>query len=446
MIARHLTRLVGLCSLALLLALTHAAAQDAPPIAWEVVDDFLQVDNLAVSGDSVIYLSGNDGTWVWRRSEPGQFLEINDGRRFFHVLMASSGLFFLEGNRTIRRSTYSLRDTPEVVDGGRAVIETHSGAIVVATDLAIARSTDGGDTWTFAERPASIWGRSFALSPPTPDLPHGRLVLAGLNGAAVSTDDGLTWQASNLAQFFGYDSEHVVYSGFHDAFYTYMNGPVEDGGSEKGVVRESRDGVVWTTRGRLPTDGIGFIGHLAAGPDGSLWGIMRGAVDTLSYGAVYRSEDRGATWANVGQFDGRDLVGTSLKVWDAVVDWEGRVWVGFSQGSPGLRTDGAVLRTVEPVAASGEEPALPADARLLRGVYPNPASGRVQVAVALPEPQAVRVRVVDLLGRTVAAVHEGVLAGDRTFTVPTAAWAPGVYVAEVHGRDGTETRRFTVVR
>ncbi|MEM8557434.1 MAG: T9SS type A sorting domain-containing protein [Bacteroidota bacterium] len=440
-----LTVLLGVAS--------SASAQSDPPapIAWEVVSDSLQVDDLAVSGDSVLYLSGPDRTWVWRRSGPDRFVELNDFLRFQQVFMASTGHFFLENLVGVSRSDDYLRTASVVVQRGEAVIETHSGAIIVATDnLGVERSTDGGDSWTVIGRdePAfrAVFGRFFAQSPPTAALPHGRLVLVGLGGAVVSTDDGLTWQASNLGQAFGYDSEHVVYSGVHDAFYTYMNGPVEDGGSTRGVVRESADGVTWTTRGRLPADNFGFVGRLAAGTDGSLWGIMVGTIDTLSYGRVYRSMDRGATWEVAGAFDGRDLVGNPLRVQDLVIDAVGRVWVGFRQGVISTRVNGAVLRTVEPVAASGEASAPPKNVGLLRGVWPNPAWGTVQVAVTVSEPQVVRVRVVDVLGREVAVVHAELLRGAQALTVETAGWPAGTYVVEATAGVVRQTQAFTVTR
>ncbi|MEO1075500.1 MAG: T9SS type A sorting domain-containing protein, partial [Bacteroidota bacterium] len=247
--------------------------------------------------------------------------------------------------------------------------------------------------------------------------------------------------------FFGYDSEDVIYSAVHDAFYTYMNGPVEDGGSEKGVVRESTDGRTWTTRGRLPADIFGFVGRLAAGEDGSLWGLMHGGQDTTAFGAVYRSMDRGATWEVAAQFNARDLVGNALDVEDLVIDWEGRVWVGCSEGErelPGSR--GAVLRTVEPVAASAaDEQVLPHNG-LLQSIYPNPASGTVQVSVDVVTPQTVRLRIVDLLGREAMVLHDGPLRGARTFTVDTATWPTGTYIVAMETDARRETMRFTVVR
>lgn len=426
-----------------------ARAQEAPPsgdsILWEVVENATDVRDLSVSGDSTVYLTGGRGTWVWRRSGPDRFVEINARRNFGSILMASNGwLFLVSADLRISKDYLGVGgETPVAVDLGKAVIETHSGALIAATDnLGVERSTDGGDSWTVIGRDdpifQSVFGRAFAQSPPTPELPHGRLVVAGLGGAAVSTDDGLTWQSSNLTRFFGYDSEDVIYSAVHDAFYTYMNGPVEDGGSEKGVVRESTDGRTWTTRGRLPADIFGFVGRLAAGPDGSLWGVMVSGQDTTQFGAVYRSLDRGATWENVGQFDGRELIGEPFHMEDVVIDWEGRVWVG---------TQRTVLRSVEPAASASEEvPGKPSDSVL--GVpYPNPTQDAVTVPLTLVQPAEARVVVYDVLGREVAVLAGGAqAAGTHTLVIETAAWPAGAYLIRATVDGVTETRPVTVSR
>ena len=428
---------------ALLLATPGGFAQAASPVAWEVVPNATDAWDLSVAGDSTVYLTGGRGTWVWRRSGPDRFVEVNDRQIHERVTMTSNGRFFFVSDGLRMSKDYGRRALV-AVERGEAVIETHSGALVAATDnLGVERSTDGGDSWTVIGRDdplfQSVFGRAFAQSPPTPELPHGRLVVAGLGGAAVSTDDGLTWQSSNLTQFFGYDSEDVIYSGYQDAFYTYMNGPVEDGGSEKGVVRESTDGRTWTTRGRLPADIFGFVGRLAAGEDGSLWGSMDSGRDTTQFGAVYRSLDRGATWENVGQFDGEELVGDSFRMEDIVVDWEGRVWVGTSR---------TVLRAVEPVTSSaGEEvPGTPGAVKL-GAVYPNPTTRAVTVPLVLGKAADVRVAVVDLLGREVARLAEGTRgAGTHSLTFETAGWPAGVYVVRATDGATIATRRVTVAQ
>ena len=82
----------------------------------------------------------------------------------------------------------------------------------------------------------------------------------------------------------------------------------------------------------------------------------------------------------------------------------------------------------------------------LSAPVPNPARGDARVTLSLDAPQAVRVTVVDVLGRTVAVLADGPLAGDAAFTVDAAALAPGVYAVRAEGETFRQTRTLTVAR
>ena len=77
-------------------------------------------------------------------------------------------------------------------------------------------------------------------------------------------------------------------------------------------------------------------------------------------------------------------------------------------------------------------------------VVPNPVAGAVALAVTVPEAGPRRVRVVDALGREVYAASGA--AGSGTVRIPTAGWAPGVYVVEVEAGGARAVRTFTVAR
>ena len=88
------------------------------------------------------------------------------------------------------------------------------------------------------------------------------------------------------------------------------------------------------------------------------------------------------------------------------------------------------------------EPASPA-----MTVAPNPASRRAAVSVSLPEAGAVRVAVLDVLGREVAVLHDGPLAaGDRALRLDAAPLPAGVYVVRAVTPTRTASRTLTVVR
>jgi hypothetical protein len=81
-------------------------------------------------------------------------------------------------------------------------------------------------------------------------------------------------------------------------------------------------------------------------------------------------------------------------------------------------------------------------------VSPNPVRGRATLALALPRAAAVRVRVLDLQGRVVARLHDGVLSGGRhAFTwTPAAGVPPGLYLAVAETPWRSVRARVAVVR
>ncbi|MEM1117156.1 MAG: T9SS type A sorting domain-containing protein [Bacteroidota bacterium] len=78
---------------------------------------------------------------------------------------------------------------------------------------------------------------------------------------------------------------------------------------------------------------------------------------------------------------------------------------------------------------------------------PNPTASETAVVVRLGAPEAVRITVVDALGREVARLHDGTVpAGATRFGVEAAALAPGVYTLRVEGESVRASPTFTVIR
>ena len=108
-------------------------------------------------------------------------------------------------------------------------------------------------------------------------------------------------------------------------------------------------------------------------------------------------------------------------------------------------SDAATIRAVLSSLATPTEPG-PAAVVGLRA-YPNPARSTATVAADLARPGAVRLAVVDVLGRDVAVLVEGVRpAGPLRAAWPTAGLAPGAYVVVLDAGGARQTVRVTVVR
>lgn len=77
---------------------------------------------------------------------------------------------------------------------------------------------------------------------------------------------------------------------------------------------------------------------------------------------------------------------------------------------------------------------------------PNPTAATAAFTVRLAAPEAVTIDLVDVLGRRVATLHDGPLAGgaDHRFVLQTRALPAGVYVVRVTGRSVRQSHRVTV--
>ena len=80
-------------------------------------------------------------------------------------------------------------------------------------------------------------------------------------------------------------------------------------------------------------------------------------------------------------------------------------------------------------------------------VSPNPLSGTGTLTLRLARPEAVRVEVLDALGRQVTLLHGGPLAaGQHRLSFEASAFPPGVYVVRVCGETFTRSARVVRVR
>ncbi|MEL6772985.1 MAG: T9SS type A sorting domain-containing protein [Bacteroidota bacterium] len=88
----------------------------------------------------------------------------------------------------------------------------------------------------------------------------------------------------------------------------------------------------------------------------------------------------------------------------------------------------------------------PAPTEAMLSVYPNPTGGTATVTLSAETATDARVFVYDVLGRTVARLHDGAASDRLRLTLDTAALPAGVYVVRAETDDTVLTRRLTVVR
>ena len=456
-----------------------AAAQGAldDTTAWEPLGDARQqLRALAFSGDpdaptvwagdAGIYRLGQiDGAWeeVFRRPQGGPILFLGDP--FDEVgpdtLFVGSSLYrSVDGGQTFEGVI-----EPPLPGGGRRTRINSGGALdqfppgspypgrLVAGDgRETVYSDDGGDTW--ARSAPSVEYYAFRLH----TFRSGRVVAAGFYGAVLSRDGGQTYEAIPAlygpGSSPGFDLTGMV---MLDGFVTGQPGDSDEGrliiiGTQAGrpstyAWGSDDEGETWRELHAFEFGGTSFsITDVPASEGGGPgWAV---AADSRP-GRVFATTDGGETWRQIGRVpgigsnaDGGTTLGQTVEVGP-----DGRLYAGTARSgnlaSWSYRSRGRVADLMGLVSSEREREA---PASVAVSVWPNPSGGAVTVAVALAEPQAVRLSVADALGREVAVVWDGPATDGQRVAVETGGWPVGAYVVRVTTASGSASAGLTVAR
>lgn len=122
-------------------------------------------------------------------------------------------------------------------------------------------------------------------------------------------------------------------------------------------------------------------------------------------------------------------------------------WMGMTATETSA-SDRVFALYLTPRFTSAAEPSSAPLALNLEAPYPNPFRTEATVALVLDRAASVAVDVFDMLGRRVATLHEGLLAGGQrhTFTLRGDDLPAGVYVVRAHGDGLSATRPLVRVR
>jgi hypothetical protein len=237
------------------------------------------------------------------------------------------------------------------------------------------------------------------------------LVVAKANVGALAYDVYVTGDVSGNGTFSrGLPSVAYVSHGFDDAFVISFR-------ERPGTPGTFRSATVWMLGGSSGDEGYG--------------------VGTTDVGAP------GGGVAVTGRFQGEARFGPEVLTSEGQSDiFVARLYAR----PPSLQHEGEDPEAAEPIPLAEVEAIEPARSALT-AASPNPFRDATAFTLTLPVSQPVRAEVLDLLGRRVALLHDGVLpAGTHALTWTAGTAPPGVYFLRVTAGDETWTRTVTRVR
>ncbi|MDX1420334.1 MAG: T9SS type A sorting domain-containing protein [Rubricoccaceae bacterium] len=351
--------------------------------------------------------------------------------------------------------------------------ETHGWVGVLFSDAVLYETTDGGLSFTdVTDRivPA-VNGGICALWVVDDDLAYGAGQWSGPAYLIKTTDGGQTWASSSLGEhldvaidvYFFDDSNGLVAGGVNIAGGTYPRVIGTTDGGDTWTVRHTFEDAPfnsWLWKLSFPTPEVGYasVEH----------GYFGGNEDD---GFVLKTTDGGQTWTEVTIPDGASLQGVGFATpeigWasgrgtTSVTTDGGQTWeqidvepnesesinrfrfigdVGYAAGHYIYKTDLS--------AVAAEPGADPAATRLVL-LAPNPTPGALTATYHLARTGPVHVAVLDVLGRTVAVLADGVeAAGTQVarWDAGASGAAPGAYLVRLQTDDGVWARPVTVLR
>ncbi len=119
-----------------------------------------------------------------------------------------------------------------------------------------------------------------------------------------------------------------------------------------------------------------------------------------------------------------------------------------SAGNAAIATSSTLGKIVASLAAPSVAAGLPTRPTI-RVLGPNPSSERVGVSFTLPRPERARITLLDVQGRRMATLFDGVCPAGQTqrdFTMPASARVAGVYFVRLEATDGHDVARLARIR
>jgi hypothetical protein len=475
---------------------------------------YMHVDQHAIAFDpndpSVMYF-GNDGG-MYKSTDGGvNYFAINNGlavTQFYSGAAHPAAEIYYGGtqdNGTVKSATQPSWTVSLSGDGGATAVDFNNPSTVYTeyVYLNFQRSTTSGSSWSRAMTGIPTSGglqsdgtsdRCAFIAPFVMDPTNPQILVAGTYRVYRTTNGGTGWTAisADLTGEAGGAGGVGAYGSVISALAIAKSAPATIYAGTTGYDTSSRvwvttnTGSAWTntTKSPLPNRAVTAI---AVDPTNAnrAYAAFSGynANTAATPGHVFRTTNRGSTWANVSgnlpdipvnsialdtsHADTHIIVGTDLGIFEttnggtswteqngglakvAVFDLDLRsdgVLVAATHGRGMYRTTGSVITAVEEVSGG-----VPAEHRLSQN-YPNPFNPSTTIAFDIASATEVTLRVYDAAGREVATLFDGRLEpGSYTSTFDGSSVASGVYFTVLEaGRAGggafREMRKILLVR
>jgi photosystem II stability/assembly factor-like uncharacterized protein len=187
-----------------------------------------------------------------------------------------------------------------------------NSAFVAVDFYNVARTTDGGATWTTTTiGTAADDGEIVAITAPSAAVAW----TVSVSGTVKRTTDGSTWTAVTRPRSGTYSANQAsaIYATDANNAYISYAGADSSGFPTAQIYRTSDGGATWTA---TRVDSLGRLGmtRLFSGDAGRVWGIGYG-------GTIFATTDQGTTWTE--QSKGPNLPLVNISVVDSNVAWAG---------------------------------------------------------------------------------------------------------------------------
>ena len=372
-------------------------------------------------GTVTVLLRSEDQGQTWQDISgglPAELFSLIEHRgEMLGVLFGSGGVgVYVSPDRGL---TWSQRSNPHPTEGAILQLESDGDTLfAISNRQVIYRSTDAGFNWESVFIDTTLTSASlidFAAM--------GNTYIASLvnTGSMISTDAGQTWTLINPTFIIGQVSranDNLI-------------------GSTLGNYRWDAAAMAWTPifNGWPGSDPFWASGLSVTGNGQSIFAYAR----DLFAGAIYQSDDGGASWQVTGSgFPSAQTVTPN----NFLVASQQYVYCHLY----GLGNDLTGLYRTPIVATGIGEESIAARDFQLRQNYPNPFNPETRITFSLESASEVELSVFDLLGRKVATLASGFYAaGGHEVSFSGTGLASGVYLYTLATPQGSISKKMLLL-